>query len=63
MDFVDCLSKQSKENWPVVYEHFTGKKWRPLRKDKRGIRLEAKLEDVEEIGRIMCQVPNSTERK
>jgi len=63
MNFVESLSEESKENWPEIYQHFTGKKWRPLRKDKRGIRLEAKLEDVEEIGRIMRQVPNSTERK
>jgi len=51
--FTDLLSEKSKENWPEIYWQLTGKKWIPPKKDKRGICLEARLEDVEEIGRMM----------
>ena len=67
--FVDVLSEKSKERWTGtekcdgkekvkgIYEHFTGKKWVPPVKDKRGIRCETKIESPEEIAKIMKQKP------
>ena len=68
--FVDVLSEKSKERWAGtekcdgkekvkgIYEHFTGKKWVPPVKDKRGIRCETKIESPEEIAKIMKQKPS-----
>jgi len=53
MNFVKALSEKSKEDWDTLYKKYKHKEWRPPEEDKRGIRLEAKIEDVEEIGRIM----------
>ena len=54
MNLIDAIQTESgKANWAVLYKKYKHKKWVPPEKDKRGIRLEAKLEDVEEIGRIM----------
>lgn len=52
-NFVDSLSKQGKVNWLKLYKKFKRREWKPEEKDKRGISLEPKLEDLEEIGRLM----------
>jgi len=52
-NFVDSLSESGKRNWSKLYKRFKHRDWKPEEKDKRGIRLEARLEGVEEIGRLM----------
>jgi len=56
--FVDAIqTEKSKENWAVLYKKVKGKKWVPPVKDKRGIQCETKIEDTEEIAKIMKQKP------
>ncbi len=57
MKFTDCLSEDTREAWPEIYERLTGKKWENPTKDKRGITCETKLEDIEEISKIMKEKP------
>jgi hypothetical protein len=54
----DSLSERSRKDWPEIYERLTGRKWENPIKDKRAIHLEAKLEDTQEIARIMEQSPS-----
>jgi len=61
--FTDSLTEKGKENWAALYKKVKGKKWVPPVKDKRGIQCETKIENPEEIAKIMRQVPNPTERK
>ena len=57
--FVDAIqTEKSKENWAVLYKKVKGKKWVPPVKDKRGIQCETKIEDTEEIAKIMRQMPS-----
>ena len=55
--FTDLLSEKSKANWPEIYQRLTGKKWENPTKDERGITCETKLEDIEEIDKIMRKKP------
>ena len=57
MNFVKALSEKSKEDWPEIYKAIKGKKWVPPKQDKRGIRCETKIENTEEIAKIMKQKP------
>ena len=52
-NFVDSLSEQGKANWLRLYKKFKRREWKPAEKDKRGITCETKIEDAEEIGRMM----------
>jgi len=55
--FTDLLSEKGKQNWPEIYKQLTGKKWIPPKKDKRGIQCETKIEEPEEIAKLMKQKP------
>ena len=55
--FTDLLSEKSRTSWPLIYKQLTGKKWKPPEKDKRGITCETKIEDLQEIDKIMRQKP------
>jgi len=56
--FWESLSEKSREDWPEIYQKFKGKKWENPIKDERGIQAETKIEDIEEIDRLMRQKPN-----
>lgn len=55
--FVGSLSELSKPKWAELYRKFTGKKWVPPKKDKRTIHCETKIEDLQEIDKLMRQKP------
>jgi len=61
MNFIDSLNEQSRKRWPRIYKRFKRKDWIPPKKDS--IQCETKIEDVEEIDKLMRQKPNPTERK
>ena len=61
--FADVLTEKGKENWAALYKKVKGKKWVPPVKDKRGIRCETKIEDTEEIAKIMKQKPGYSDDK
>ena len=58
MNFVDSLSEKGKQNWVEIYRQFMGKKWENPTKDKRAIHCEVKIEDTEEIARLMAEKPS-----
>ena len=62
MKFYDLLSEATRQEWPQIYHKLTGKKWKQDKKDERGITTEVQLENLEEIDKIMRQVPNPTKR-
>jgi len=52
------LSEEDKEKLAQIYEQLTGRKFKPPARDKQTVHLEAKLEDAEEMEKIMKQAPN-----
>lgn len=58
MKFIDCLSEDTREAWPLIYRRLTGKRWKPPVKDERGITCETKIEDPEEIAKLMKEKPS-----
>ena len=60
--FTESLSETGRKNWPEIYRRLIGKEWVPPGKEERGITCETKLEDIEEIDRLMRQKPNPTRR-
>ena len=48
-----CLSKENQRKLARFYEQQFGRKLTPPSRDKRAIHLEAKLESLEEIDRLM----------
>jgi len=57
MNFVDCLSEDAREAWPLIYRRLTGKRWRAPKKDERGIECHVKI-DPKEVEQVMKQTPN-----
>jgi len=55
--FVDFLSEKGKANWAEIYKQLTGKKWVPPKRDKRAIECDTKIEDTQEISKLMKQKP------
>ena len=62
-NFVELLSEQGREKWAQLWLKHMGKEWCPESKPGRGIECETKLEDLEEIDRLMRQKPNPTRRE
>lgn len=52
-NFVKLLTEESRLNWPEIYKKFTGKEWENPTKEERGIKCETKIEDLQEIDRLM----------
>jgi len=57
------LSPENRNKLAEFYEKKFGKLFLAPGRHDRDIKLETKLEDLEEIDKIMRQVPNPTERK
>ena len=55
--FVESLSESGKVMWAELYKQFMGKKWENPTKGERAIKCEPKLENLEEIDKLMRQKP------
>ena len=63
MELWFCLSEQNKSKLAQYYEQQFGMKLVPPGREKRGIECEVKIEDLEEIDRIMREVPHPARRR
>jgi len=62
MNFLDCTTENGKRVLAELYEQLTGRKLKPPKKDSRAIHCETRLEDLEEIDKLMREKPNPTRR-
>jgi len=60
MNFYEALSEKSKANWERLYQKYMRKKWEEPTKER--VTCETKLEDLEEIAKLMAERPNPTRR-
>jgi len=63
MNFLDCTTENGKRVLAELYEQFTGREFKPPKKDKRAIQCETKIEDLWEIDKLMREKPNPTRRR
>jgi len=59
--FCKLLSDKGRVNWWTLCKEF-GVEPEQTDRDERRIHLEARLEDLQEIDRLMREVPNATRR-
>ena len=50
--FYELLTEQVKANWALIYKRLKGEKWQVPEKDKRGIKVEPRIESLEEIDKL-----------
>ena len=62
-NFVELLSEQSRSKWAQLYKRIIGREWTAQDKPGRGIECETKIESLEEIDKLMREVPNPTRRE
>jgi len=58
--FWESLSESSRPKWAELYKQFKGREWEKPLRDERAIQCVGKLEDTEEIKKIMKETPNYT---
>jgi len=63
MELWFCLSEENKGKLARLYEELSGMKLVPPNREKRAIQCEVKIEDLEQIDKIMRKVPTPMRRR